>query len=132
MIHEPVRQRIEKYITGIVQNPGHKVLAIYCMPDHLHLFVGFRPAQSIADFMREVKSRSTVFINEEKLLPAHFQWQEGYGAFSYSKSHVQKVIDYVFNQPEHHKNETFKDEYIRLLKKFEIAYEDRYLFEWME
>src|SRR5689334_1227027 len=115
LIHEPIRVRIEKYITGIVQNFGHKLLAIYCMPDHTHLFIGFRPNQSLSELMREVKSRSSEFINKERLTKEKFNWQEGYGAFSYSHSHVQNVIEYVLSQPEHHRKKTFKEEYLEFL-----------------
>jgi REP element-mobilizing transposase RayT len=132
LIHEPIRDRLEKYITGIVQSYNHRLLSIYCMPDHTHLFVGFRPTQSVSDFMREVKSSSSEFINEQKIMQEKFNWQEGYGAFSYSKSHVQNVIYYVLHQPEHHKKKTFKEEYLEFLNKFEIRYEEQYLFEWME
>lgn len=132
LIQESSRVRIEKYITGIVQNFQHKLLAIYCMPDHTHLFVGFRPAQSIADFMREIKSKSTEFINREHLTKEKFNWQEGYGAFSYSHSHVQAVIDYVRTQPEHHCKRTFREEYLDFLEKFEIPYDEKYLFQWIE
>jgi REP element-mobilizing transposase RayT len=131
-IHESIRVRVEKYITGIVQNFGHKLLAVYCMPDHTHLFARMRPDQSLSDFMREVKSKSSEFINKEKLTKEKFNWQEGYGAFSYSQSHVQHVIDYVLNQPEHHKKKTFKEEYLEFLKRFEIPYEEKYLFNWLE
>ena len=132
LLHEPIRIRIEKYITGIVQNFGHKLLSVYCMPDHTHLFVGINPDQSLSDLMREVKSKSTEFINKEKLTKEKFNWQEGYGAFSYSHSHVQNVIDYVLNQPEHHKRKTFKEEYLEFLNKFEIPYLEQYLFNWIE
>jgi len=132
LLHESIRVRVEKYITGIVQNCGHKLLAIYCMPDHTHLFIGLRPDQSISDLIREIKSKSSEFINREKLTKEKFNWQEGYGAFSYSHSQVQNVIDYVLNQPEHHKKKTFKEEYLEFLTKFEIAYEEKYLFNWIE
>ena len=132
LIQETILNRIEKYITGIVQNVGHKLLAIYCMPDHAHLFVGLRPDQSISDLMREVKSKSSELINIEKLTKKKFNWQEGYAAFSYSHSQVQNVINYILNQPEHHKKKTFKDEYFEFLKKFEISYDEKYLFEWIE
>jgi putative transposase len=132
LINEPIRNRIEKYITGIVQNFGHKLLSIYCMPDHAHLFVGLKPDQSISDLMREVKSKSSEFINMEKLTKEKFNWQEGYGAFSYSHSQIQNVINYVLNQAEHHKKKTFKEEYFEFLNKFEISYEEKYLFNWIE
>jgi REP element-mobilizing transposase RayT len=132
LIDESIRNRVEKYVTGIVQNFGHKLLAVYCMPDHAHLFIGFRPDQSISDLMREIKSKSSEFMNKEKLTKEKFNWQEGYGAFSYSHSHVENVIDYVLIQPEHHKKKTFKEEYLEFLKKFEIPYEEKYLFNWIE
>ena len=132
LIHESILVRLEKYLTGIVQNFGHKLLAIYCMPDHTHLFIGLRPNQSLSELMREVKSRSSEFINKEKLTKEKFNWQEGYGAFSYSHSHNQNVIEYVLNQPEHHKKKTFKEEYLEFLTKFEIPYEEQYLFNWIE
>lgn len=120
LLQEPMRVRVEKYITGIVQNLGHKLLGIYCMPDHTHLFIGFRPTQSLSDLMREVKSKSTEFINKEKWTKEKFNWQEGYGAFSYSHSHVQNVIDYVLNQPLHHQKKTFKEEYLDFLKNLKF------------
>ncbi len=100
LINESIRERVEKYITGIVQNHQHKLLAIYCMPDHTHLFIGFRTTQTISDLMREVKSRSSEFINEQKLTKEKFNWQQGYGAFSYSHSHVTNVIEYILHQPD--------------------------------
>lgn len=134
LIHEAIWNRVEKYITGIVQNLRHKPLAIYCMPDHTHLFVGFRPVQSIADFMRDVKANTSEFNNREGLIKEKFNWQKGYGygAFSYSHSHVQNVIDYILHQLEHHRKKTFKEEYLELLKKFEVSYEEKYLFDWIK
>jgi len=131
-INEAIRVRTEKYITGIVQHFGHKMLAIYAMPDHAHLLIGFRPTQSLSDLMREIKSNSSEFINKENLTTAKFNWQEGYGAFSYSHSHLQNVIAYILNQPEHHRKKTFRDEYIEFLKKFEVPFEEKYLFDWLE
>jgi REP element-mobilizing transposase RayT len=132
IIHDAIRVRVEKYITGIVQNSGHKLLSIYCMPDHTHLFIGFRPTQSLSDLMREVKSKSAEFVNQEKLTTAKFNWQEGYGAFSYSHSHVQSLIDYILHQPKHHRKKTFQEEYLELLRKFEISYDEKYLFDRIE
>ena len=131
-IHESIPNRVEKYMTGIIQNLGHKLLAVYCMPDQTHLFVGFRPNQSLSDFMREVKSKTSEFVNKEKLTQQKFNWQEGYGAFSYSHSHVQNVIDYILRQPEHHRKKTFREEYQEFLKRFEIPFEEQYLFDWIE
>jgi putative transposase len=123
---------LQKYITGIVQNRNVKMLAINNMPDHLHLFVGFCNTMSIADFMEEVKSISSKFINEKARLKGRFEWQRGYGVFSYSRSQIDYVIKYIMNQQEHHKKKTFKQEYIEFLQKFEIDYDEKYLFDWIE
>lgn len=119
-------------MTGIVQNYGHKMLAINNMPDHMHIFFGFRPNQSLADLMRIVKSESSKWINDKQLTPAVFNWQERYGAFSYSRSHVAKVTGYVLNQEEHHRHKTFLEEYERFLKQFEVDYDERYIFKLPE
>jgi len=132
LIAEPVREEIERYITGMVQNFGHKMLSIYAMPDHIHLLTGYRPEQAIKDFMREIKSRSTDFINRKSLIKHRFSWQEGYGAFSYTKRDVPIITNYIRNQPLHHKKQTFKEEYIGLLQEFEIPFEEKYLFNWIE
>lgn len=121
-------QNLRSYITGIVQNHGHKMLAINNMPDHLHLFVGLNPKQSISDLMRVAKGDSAEWINKSNLAERKFNWQEGYGAFSYSRSHIDNVVRYIHNQQEHHKKVTFLDEYKLLLKKFEIEYDERYIF----
>jgi putative transposase len=132
LIKESFRQEVEKYITGIIQNNKQKLLAIYCMPDHTHILVGMRPDMAIADLVRDIKTNSSNYINEEEWLSSKFEWQGGYGAFSYSKSHVPSVIQYILNQPEHHKKRTFKEEYFDFLEKFEIEYDERYLFDWIE
>jgi len=132
MIKESFRDELEKYICGITRNYKHKPLAIYAMPDHLHLLVGLHPEQSISDLMREVKSDSSNFINEKKWLKQKFHWQEGYGAFSYSRSQLDKVVNYILSQPAHHRKKTFKEEYIDFLKKFEIDYNEKYLFEFYD
>jgi len=102
------------------------------MPGHLHLFVGFGTTMSMADFMEEVKAISSKFINEKGWVKGKFEWQRGYGVFSYSRSQIDNVIKYIINQQEHHKKKTFKDEYLEFLKKFEVEYDERYLFEWIE
>jgi len=102
LIQPEWKDQLQKYITGIVQNHGHKMLAINNMPDHLHLFFGFRPTQSLSELMQIVKGESSEWINKQSFTPATFRWQEGYGAFSYSRSHVKPVIKYILNQEEHH------------------------------
>jgi putative transposase len=118
-----------KYITGIIQNHNHKVLAINGMPDHIHILFGMRPTQSLSDLMQDIKGDSSKWINQNGFVAGKFSWQEGYGAFSYSKSHVINVINYINNQEKHHKKITFIEEYNDFLEKFEVDHDDRYIFE---
>ena len=122
------KDELYKYITGIVQNNKHKLLAINGMPDHVHILFGFRPSQSLSDLMQDIKGSSSKWINEKRFIKGKFSWQEGYGAFSYSKSELPKVIQYIRNQEEHHKKRTFIEEYEDLLKEFEIDYDERFVF----
>lgn len=126
------KERLHKYIIAIVNNNGHKVLAINSMPDHLHLFFGMRPKQSLADLMRLVKGDSSEWINKEKLVRGKFRWQEGYGAFSYSKSHTDAVVKYILNQEVHHRKKTFLEEYREMLEKFEVNFDEQYIFHELE
>jgi REP element-mobilizing transposase RayT len=128
VIRDSWKEEVFRYITGIIQNNGHKMLAINAMPDHVHLFFGMRPIQSLSDLMRDLKSDTSKWINEKKFIRAKFSWQEGYGGFSYSKSHVDNVIDYIKNQQEHHKKKSFIEEYLDFLNKFDIPYDERYVF----
>ena len=132
LISEIHREELQKYITGVVQNREHKMLAIFCMPDHTHLFVGMKPIMSISDLMREVKAVSSKFINDKNWIKGKFSWQEGYGAFSHSHSQLGSVINYIRNQKEHHMERSFKEEYFEVLKVFSVEYKDQYLFEWIE
>lgn len=126
------REELHKYITGIITKRDQKLLSIFCMPDHAHLLVGLKPSISVSDLTRDIKAHSTQFINESGWLRSKFNWQEGFGAFSYSRSQISNVIGYIQNQEEHHRRKTFKEEYLDFLKKFEIDYDERYLFEWLE
>jgi len=117
-----------KYITGIVQNHKHKMIAIGGMPDHLHVFVGLHPTQSISNLMQIVKGESSEWVNKKGFAKGKFQWQEGYGAFSYGHSQVNQVYNYVMNQKEHHKKRSFLDEYKEFLKRFEVPFDERYIF----
>jgi REP element-mobilizing transposase RayT len=121
-------ERLRLYVTAIVQNNGHKMLAINNVFDHMHFFVGLNPDQSISAMMRLAKGDSAEWINKEKLTRAKFQWQSGYGAFSYSKSQVDGVVQYIHHQQEHHKKIDFLTEYREMLKSFAIDFDDRYLF----
>ena len=122
------KDELYKYITGIVQNNGHKLLAINGMPDHIHILFGMRPSQSISDLMQDVKGGSSKWINGKKFVRGKFAWQEGYGAFSYSKAELPGIINYIREQQSHHSKKPFIEEYIELLKEFEIDYNDCYVF----
>jgi len=132
LINKSWEEELYKYITGIVQNKEQKMLAINGMPDHIHFFIGMKPSCCLSDLVREIKKSSNDFIKAKKFTKFKFQWQEGYGAFSYSHSNLGNVIKYIMNQKEHHKTKTFKEEYMQFLKKFEIEFKDEYLFEWIE
>jgi putative transposase len=126
------KDELYKYITGIIQNQNHKLLAINGMPDHLHIFFGLRPTQSISDLMQKVKGDSSKWINEKKFIRSKFSWQEGYGAFSYGKSQTDQVIQYIQSQEKHHNNKTFIEEYKEFLKAFEIEYDENFVFKPVE
>jgi putative transposase len=122
------KDELYKYITGIVQHNKHKLLAINGMPDHIHILMGLRPAQSLSDLMQDIKGSSSKWVNEKRFIKSKFSWQEGYGAFSYGKSEVPNLIQYIKNQQEHHRKKTFAEEYLELLNEFEIEYDERFLF----
>ena len=126
------KEELCKYITGIVSNQGQKLIAINGVPDHLHLLIGMKPDIALSDLVRDVKASSSKFINERHWVMGRFHWQEGFGAFSYSRSHLDKVINYIQNQEKHHSKTSFKSEYLGLLKKFDIAFEDKYIFDFIE
>ncbi len=117
-----------QYITGIIQNKSHKMLQVNSMPDHLHMLIGFRPDENMSQLAQIVKSESTKWINANHLSQRKFSWQESFGGFSYSKSHVPDVIRYIQNQEIHHRKQTFLEEYVAFLKAFEIEYDERYIF----
>ncbi len=126
------KDSLYKYITGIIHNNNHKVLIINGMPDHIHILVGLRPSQSMSDLMKDVKQSSSLWINENKLSNCHFAWQEGFGAFSYSKSQLSNVIRYIENQDEHHKAKSFKEEYLKILEQFEVEFDEKFVFKDLE
>jgi len=132
LIKKEWEEELYKYITGIIQNKGQKMLAINGMPDHIHFLIGMKPSCCLSDLVREVKKSSNAFIKEKKFSKFKFEWQEGYGAFSYSHSALYNVIGYINNQKEHHKTKNFKEEYKDFLIKFQIEHKDEYLFEWIE
>lgn len=119
---------LQKYITGIVSAQKHKLIAINNMPDHLHLLVGLRPDAALSDLVRDIKANSSRFISEKRWVPGRFSWQEGFGAFSYSRSQLGTVIRYIENQQKHHARKSFRDEYMALLEKFGVEFDQRYIF----
>ncbi len=131
LIPEKYREKVERFITTIIQNRKHKLLAIFCMPDHIHILIRLNPSQSLSKLVEEIKKHSQKFIDEQKWTPFPFKWQRGYGGFSYSKSQTDGVVKYILNQKEHHKKKTFKEEYINILTNLEIDFEEKYLFEFI-
>ena len=132
LIPKAHKEELHKYITGLVQNRKAKMLAIHCMPDHTHLFVGYKPTVLISDFIKEIKVESNEFINDKQWIKGRFSWQEGYGVFSYSHSHIDRVINYIINQESHHQKITFRQEYLEMLEKFKISFEENYLFDFFD
>ena len=132
LIDKEWKDELYKYITGIIQNHSHKVLQINGMPDHIHILFGMRTTQSISDLMKYVKQDSSKWINKKGFVNEKFSWQAGFGAFSYSKSQVPKVINYIKNQENHHKKKSFIDEYLELLDEFEIDFDKRYIFKSLD
>ncbi len=122
-------EELYKYITGIVQNKGQKMLVINGMPDHIHFLIGMKPSCCLSDLVREVKKSSNAFVKEKRFTKFRFEWQEGFGAFSYSDSSLDDVIQYIQNQKEHHRKRTFKEEYVGFLKKFKIDFKEEFLFQ---
>ena len=123
---------VYKYIAGIVSGKDQKLLAVNGMPDHVHVLVGLKPAMRVSDLVRDIKNNSSNFINEKGWLKQKFSWQEDYGVFSYSESNFGKVIDYIKDLKIHHERRTFRQEYFLLLKKFNIPFEEKYLFEFYD
>jgi REP element-mobilizing transposase RayT len=121
------KDELYKYITGIVQNNKHKLIAINGTENHIHIFIGYKPHQLIPDLLQDIKGNSSGWINKKEFVKGKFKWQEGYGAFSYSHSHIDRVVKYIHNQEQHHKKNTFKEEYTELLRKFNVEYDDRYV-----
>ena len=132
LIGKSWKNELEKYITGIIQNKKHKLLAIGSMPDHIHIFIGYNVNYLIPDLVEEIKTSSNSWIKENKLSKFQFGWQKGYGAFSHSRSKLNTVINYILNQEKHHKNKSFKEEYLEILTKNDIQFSDEYVFEFFD
>lgn len=123
-------EALYKYTTGIVQNRGHKMLAIGGMPDHIHIFIGLKPAEALSDLVREIKKATNEYIKEMGLSKFAFDWQAGYGAFSYSRSHMDAVCKYILNQKEHHRKKTFEEEFLKMLADFEVEIGKKKMFDF--
>lgn len=126
------QEELYKYITGIVTNKKQKLLAIGGMPDHLHVFIGINHGGSISDLVRDIKANSSRFINDRRWVVGKFEWQEGFGGFSYSQSHIHRVIQYILSQEDHHARRSFQEEYLKLLQQFQVNYNEVYLFDWID
>ncbi|MDR9375064.1 MAG: IS200/IS605 family transposase [Schleiferiaceae bacterium] len=132
LLIKPWRDEVFKYIAGIIKGKNQKPIIVNGVKDHVHAFVGIKPGICISDLIRDVKNNSANFINEKRLVKGKFAWQEGYGAFSYSHSQLSNVYQYIANQEEHHLHKTFREEYLSFLQKFEIDYQEKYLFNWLD
>lgn len=132
LLQKPWRDEVFKYMSGIIKGKNQKAIIVNGVANHVHLFVGLKPSMSLSDLIRDVKNNSSNFINGQKLVRGKFSWQEGFGSFSYSHSQIDQVYQYILNQEEHHHKRTFKEEYMDFLKKFEIDYDEKYLFEWYD
>ncbi|HRI84275.1 MAG TPA: IS200/IS605 family transposase [Ignavibacteria bacterium] len=132
LIQKEWKEELNKYISGIITGKEQKSIIVNGMPDHIHVFVGLKPSMRISDLVRDIKNNSTNFINENGFLNRKFSWQNGYGAFSYSQSHIKNVYNYILNQEKHHMKKTFREEYFEFLEKFEVDHNEKYLFDWIE
>uniref|UniRef100_UPI0032176FEA IS200/IS605 family transposase n=1 Tax=uncultured Draconibacterium sp. TaxID=1573823 RepID=UPI0032176FEA len=132
LIQKQWEEELNKYITGIVQNKGQKLLAINGTNNHIHIFIGMKPTCCLSDLVREIKKATSTYIKDKNFSNHPFKWQKGFGAFSYSHSQLTDMIKYIDNQKEHHRQKTFKEEYLAFLKAFEIEFKNEYLFEWFE
>ena len=130
MLSKPIRTETFKYISGIIAEKGQKNIIVNGMGDHIHCLIGLKPTMNISDLVRDIKSSSSNFINSKNWIPGKFSWQEGYGVFSYSHSHLDKVYRYILDQENHHAKFNFKREYLGLLKKFDIPFEEKYAFDF--
>jgi REP element-mobilizing transposase RayT len=132
VLHKPWREDVFKYISGIIKTKDQKPIIVNGVADHVHVFAGIKPTMNISDLIRDIKNNSSNFINQQQWVKGKFSWQEGYGAFSYVHSQLDNVYQYIANQEEHHRHKTFKEEYLEFLQKFEIEYDEKYLFDWIE
>ena len=128
LIRKQNKEELHKYVTGIVNERGQKLLAVHSMPDHTHLLVGLRPSISLSDLVRDVKNASSNFVNGKRWVLGRFSWQEGFGAFSYGHSQLTGIIRYIRDQEKHHARKSFREEYLQFLKRYEIDHDERFIF----
>jgi putative transposase len=126
------KMELNKYIAGIIKGKNQKPIIVNGMPDHIHAFIGLYPSTAVSDLVRDIKNNSSKFINERNWVKGKFSWQEGYGAFSYAHTEIEAIYDYILNQEAHHRQKSFRDEYLQLLNEFQIDYDEKYLFDWIE
>ena len=129
LIPKQHKSELHGYIMGIIRKKKQTVVEINSMPDHIHILVGITPDTAISDLVRDIKANSTKFINRKQWVVGKFQWQEGFGAFSYARSQLDNIIDYIRNQEKHHSRKTFREEYLEILKRFNVPYDERYVFD---
>ncbi len=131
-MRDTFREEVFKYMAGIIREKKQKPIIVNGTSNHVHVFVGLKPTMLISDLVRDIKNNTTNFINSNRWLPGRFQWQEGYGAFLYGHSQLEQVYRYILNQERHHRKRSFKEEYLELLKRFDVDYDERNLFEWYD
>ncbi len=129
VIHKTWKQELQSVIGNLINETGCKTIIVNGVEDHIHCFLGLKPVVSIPELMKSVKAKSSKYINDHHLTSIRFEWQEGYGVFSYSHSQVDSVLKYIANQEEHHKKQIFREEYLEILNKFEVSYDEKYIFE---
>jgi len=132
LLQKPWRDKVFKYMSGIIKEKKQKPIIINGVSNHVHLFIGLKPAMALSDLIRDVKNNTSNFINDQKFIRGKFSWQEGFGSFSYAQSQIGQVYQYILNQEKHHLQKSFKEEYLEFLQKFEIEYDEKFLFDWDE
>ena len=132
LIKKKHKEELQKYIAGIISSKNQKLIEINIMPDHTHILIGLKPDIALSDLIRDIKTNSSKLINKKRLTKGKFQWQEGFGAFSYSHSQLNTIANYIKNQEKHHAVRSFKTEYLEFLKKFNIKFDEKYVFKWIE
>ncbi len=132
VLHKGIRNRVFEYMSGIISEMKHKSIIVNGVSNHVHILLGLNPSKSISDTVHDIKRSTSLFINNEKLCPGKFAWQEGYGGFTYSRSQLDNVYNYILNQEKHHNKKTFKEEYIQFLEKFKVEFDEKFLFNFLD